>query len=735
MDDESKIEQQTDANPLDLLAVKLADDEGRVIEGYASLWGVKDYQGEVMERTAIEPYLDEYLRNGPLHWQHGKDAEVGLDPIGKVLEARCDDTGLWIRAQIYKGTKAAEKAWALIKQGVRGLSVGAMERVIRAGIIKAWRLIEISVTHMPAVAGATFSIANALALAKAANCELDPQMSRIESVLADLEQRSAQASGAYKAHWQKALDAYRAALDSDDQAKADQIYTEAQQENQTMEDKELQASIAKTVADALAQMKAAEAEATAKAEAEAKRVDELAAKKADELLQAKVASNPALKRAMYATEADSQPADQGIMRGPYDDVEPVDLALAYLAAKAGQPFTLRRPGQELYRALHGKTLDKIAKGGWAQKSLSLGGEPLYISAKKDHELYTLLRKNSPDVLYAKADELMGSDVANQGDEWIPQMFSRELIPLIRNEAVVQNLFRAVEVTGESLTIPTQDGTVTWYKTAQADDVAEMAYDNAYITARATNVNTGNLTLTPAKLSALLFWTGELNDQSLVAQAPFYREEFVKSGREVIDELLISGDETTTSANISDYGNAAISTAWRLLTFDGLRHMAIAASNNASVAALTAEDFLALKKLMGTNGKYALQPGKLVWIMDPAVYYKALALGEAITMDKAGGYATFQNGVIERIFGSPVIASDQFAATDSSGYINNTGGSNTLGSILCVRPDQMVIGWGRRMTVEVQRVARADAYEIVAHMMIDFGTATTDAAALGYNVTV
>ena len=47
----------------------------------------------------------------------------------------------------------------------------------------------------------------------------------------------------------------------------------------------------------------------------------------------------------------------------------------------------------------------------------------------------------------------------------------------------------------------------------------------------------------------------------------------------------------------------------------------------------------------------------------------------------------------------------------------------------------MIGWGRRMTIETQRVARADAYEIVSFMMLDWQMATAEAVGYGYNTTV
>jgi len=340
-------------------------------------------------------------------------------------------------------------------------------------------------------------------------------------------------------------------------------------------------------------------------------------------------------------------------------------------------------------------------------------------------------------LSQKADELMGSDVSSAGDEWIPVFYSREVFRCVRNEALVAGLFRQVEIEGESYTFPVQSGGVTWYKTPQTDDAAEAVYSNAFITSRISQVATGALTLTPAKVSAIVIWTGEINEQSLVPMLPFLQQEFVESGAHTLDELLISGDETTGATNISDYGNGSISTYWRLLALDGLRHHAIVDGSGANArdgGALTADDFIEQKQLMGTNGKYAVMPSKVAWIPDLLTYYKLQALGELLTRDKHIP-ATIEDGEVTRIFGSQVVPSEDYGATDTSGYIHNTTGNNTKGSMLCVRPDQGAIGFGRRMATETGRIRRADAYEIVGHMEVDFDMTSYDFVSASYNLTV
>ena len=135
-----------------------------MIEGYATLWETPDQQGEIMTKDAIVPFVDGYLKNGVLFYEHQQDDVVESHPIGRVLEAKVDDIGLWVKAQVYKGNRFVEYAWNYIKQGVRGFSVGALRTAVEkvGRTITKWPLFEISVTATPAVQGATFSLAKAL---------------------------------------------------------------------------------------------------------------------------------------------------------------------------------------------------------------------------------------------------------------------------------------------------------------------------------------------------------------------------------------------------------------------------------------------------------------------------------------------------------------------------------------------------------------------------------------------
>lgn len=109
------------------LQIKALDDVG-TIEGYASVFGVRDSFNEVVVPGAFSDGLARHRREGtyPLMlWQHDSDA-----PIGVWDDLADDGKGLFAKGKLAIGANVpeADKAYSLLKIGaVRGLSIGYRE--------------------------------------------------------------------------------------------------------------------------------------------------------------------------------------------------------------------------------------------------------------------------------------------------------------------------------------------------------------------------------------------------------------------------------------------------------------------------------------------------------------------------------------------------------------------------------------------------------------------------------
>lgn len=136
-------------------AVGPIDDAG-VFEGYASLFGVPDLGGDVIEAGAFSETLARRGAGGVrLLWQHDPG-----EPIGVWLSFREDEHGLRVRGRLSLGAGRARDVHALIRSGaVDGLSIGfRTERARReaAGLRRIFRLDlwEVSVVTFPMAPGA-----------------------------------------------------------------------------------------------------------------------------------------------------------------------------------------------------------------------------------------------------------------------------------------------------------------------------------------------------------------------------------------------------------------------------------------------------------------------------------------------------------------------------------------------------------------------------------------------------
>lgn len=98
-------------------------DEGGSFSGYASVFGVQDYDGDVIVRGAFRRSIEKARESGKypkMLWQHRPDMICG-----RWTEMSEDDHGLMVRGQCILEVDEGRKAYALLKAGVLdGLSVG-----------------------------------------------------------------------------------------------------------------------------------------------------------------------------------------------------------------------------------------------------------------------------------------------------------------------------------------------------------------------------------------------------------------------------------------------------------------------------------------------------------------------------------------------------------------------------------------------------------------------------------
>lgn len=99
---------------------KLLDDNTGGFEGYASVFGVRDDGGDVVEPGAFKDALGAFLIDGFISLGHDWD---GL-AIGTVAEAQEDARGLFIRTEYHSTTLAQEARRVAQERMARGKTIG-----------------------------------------------------------------------------------------------------------------------------------------------------------------------------------------------------------------------------------------------------------------------------------------------------------------------------------------------------------------------------------------------------------------------------------------------------------------------------------------------------------------------------------------------------------------------------------------------------------------------------------
>lgn len=103
---------------LDVEIKAIGDDGDGRFQAYASTFDVVDSYGDMVIKGAFLDSLAEYGAKGegiPLYWRHRMDDPFML--IGKTLEAKEDDHGLWVDCSLLD-TNNAKQVHALLKAGL-----------------------------------------------------------------------------------------------------------------------------------------------------------------------------------------------------------------------------------------------------------------------------------------------------------------------------------------------------------------------------------------------------------------------------------------------------------------------------------------------------------------------------------------------------------------------------------------------------------------------------------------
>ena len=154
-----------------------ATEDVAVIGGYAVRFtGPDEPDLESNWFTPQTKMLLEYYREVPLLYQHGMDETLGRKVIGTARWVDVTDAGVWYEAQLNLRDEYERAILELVRQGALGYSTGSIAHLVDVapdGELKAWPVVEVSLTPTPAAGPYLTKVAEVRSAYKAANLNFE----------------------------------------------------------------------------------------------------------------------------------------------------------------------------------------------------------------------------------------------------------------------------------------------------------------------------------------------------------------------------------------------------------------------------------------------------------------------------------------------------------------------------------------------------------------------------------
>lgn len=600
-------------------AVEEDDDESIFIEGYANTTEV-DRAGDVILGTAWTQGMQNYLKNPIFLAYHDHD-----NPIGRLEDHKISEKGLWVRARI---SKAAGAVYQLIKDGVlTAFSVGfrisdaTYDPNLDLFIIKQLELMEISVVSVPCNQDSIFSLAKSF--------ESQAECSAFKTKFSSKD----------------TLDYYQEPEPSNNPVINKKGIL-------NMDEKELQALLAKAVEQG-------EQQAAAKAEAARVAKDaEIAAEKALEtkITTAVTEAVKAVKVELGETGAEKLMAD--IEKKFEDQSNSVKEILDQFGAVLKTVDTKALPGKMRFNTAEDNSGFSYAD---KEKAVLLG----IFSGKKTTET-----KHWEEIVTKAGAHVPGA---------VPweQEVSLNMENEIRQKLIVQSLLRQVAMQTNVMKMPLNPATGlgTWVTNAQFGTTAS--------TGAAQTHQLQEITLSAYKVATLEYMANEEEEDSLIILLPVIRDAMIRRVARSVDQAFLRGA-----------GAGA----------DPVKGLATYATQNTNVAVGTKVTVANLRDMRKNLGIFGLDPSEVTYVVSSDVYYDLLEDAQFQTMNNVGTQATLLTGQIGQIGNSPVVVSGEFA----------TKASTAIGAI-CVNTSNFIAGNQRGLRFEQQMLIETQRQCLVASL--------------------
>jgi HK97 family phage major capsid protein len=350
---------------------------------------------------------------------------------------------------------------------------------------------------------------------------------------------------------------------------------------------------------------------------------------------------------------------------------------------------------------------------------------------------------TPYVVNHEGNPSRAMDTAETGFglELMGTQYTRELWAGARNMDGLVGRIREIPVTDNSGVVPIDGDLPEMLFVSESTDASATAYTTS-------KTGSGQVTLSPKKFTIQQIWSGELNEDSIIAYTPFLRERLTMSASLYLGSSYLNGDTTNAGTGNINSDDADPTDTKHYLAYDGIRHywLVDATGQGKSMAAtLDPVEILRARGKLNAgdddvdalikNINWGRSARELLLVMDWDTHMNMVELDVVKTIDQYGSQAAVVTGELGAYSGMPIISPSYASKTEADGKASGTEASNTLGQISLLNPAGFLAGRRRETQLFFDRIQRTDQFLFELYTRRAFTRFGGNVAAGIYNITV
>lgn len=388
--------------------------------------------------------------------------------------------------------------------------------------------------------------------------------------------------------------------------------------------------------------------------------------------------------------------------------------------KYGEQFRPNRPVRKGEFDISTLAISSAVKPELLQKA-----DDLYITSvlcKRDPRELNLWKTYQGEM--SELRKAMDTQTAQEGWEWIPTQFSRDIIERVKLALKVAALFGRFPMPSATFRFPAQGADAVAYMTPESlvDEATKI---------QASTPRTRRVTFDAVKLAARVLFSEEMEEDSIVPVLPYIKDRLVEALAIAEEQATVNGDLLPGPHQDIDVVSP-LDARWG---WNGLRWWARNCGGGAQVN-LGTFNTANLRRIRRVMGVYGVDPSRLAWVTGICGYNFMMNNLDVLTVDRYGPQATILKGELAKFDGVPIIVSEYVRDDlDATGVYSGAGNVRTI--IILVYKTAFLFGDRRRVTLKTKEDIETDQTIGVVTQRLDFEglyNCTTEApVGVGFNV--